>query len=503
MTIAPLRNIVIAGGGTAGWMAAAALARVLSNSTTKITLVESEEIGIVGVGEATIPPIKRFNAMLGIDEFDFLRHTQGTYKLGIEFVDWGREGERYIHPFGVYGSEIDGVKFHQVWLRLRAQGLNIAYEDLCLSIVAARNHRFTPPNPDPRSPLSTLDYAFHFDAGLYARYLRRYAEAHGVERREGQITRVTQRADDGFITALVMADGTEISGDFFVDCTGFRGLLIEETLHSGYEDWSHWLRCNSAVAVPSARTTPLLPYTRSTARAGGWQWRIPLQHRTGNGYVFCNDAVSDDEASATLLANLDGEALAAPRFLRFTTGRRKKAWVKNCVALGLASGFLEPLESTSIHLVQSGLSKLIALLPDSSHAAHERDEYNRLTALQWEYIRDFIILHYILNARRGSAFWERCAAMDIPATLRRKIDLFAGSGRMFRYDDELFTDANWSAVMLGQGLVPARLDPLAANHNVDHMIGLLTQMRDVFRQSAQQMPTHEGYIAQHCQGLSA
>jgi len=499
MTAAPLRNIVIAGGGTAGWMAAAALSRLKANGVTTITLVESDEIGTVGVGEATIPPIKNFNGLLGIDEHDFLRHTQGTYKLGIEFVAWGTEGERYIHPFGKYGADVEGIKFHHIWLRQRALGLNIPYEDLCLSIVAARANKFAPPNPDPRSPLSTLDYAFHFDAALYARYLRNYAEARGVLRHEGKIARVEQRADDGFITALRLEDGQLIEGDFFVDCSGFRGLLIEETLRAGYEDWSQWLPCDSAVAMPCGRTEPLLPYTRSTARAAGWQWRIPLQHRTGNGYVYCSDYISDDEAAATLRANLDGEVLGEPRQLRFTTGRRKSAWVKNCVSLGLASGFLEPLESTSIHLMQTGISKLLALLPDNSHPAHERDEYNRLAALQWETVRDFIILHYKLNARPG-AYWQHCAAMDVPATLKRKIELFRHAGRMFRYDDELFTDSNWSAVMLGQGLMPTSCDALADTQDAAHMAGLLTQMRDVFRQTAMQMPTHQAYIARMCQG---
>lgn len=497
MTAQPLRHIVIVGGGTAGWMTAAALARLGANGVTKVTLIESDDIGTVGVGEATIPPIKNFNGLLGLDERDFLRQTRGTYKLGIEFVDWGAEGTRYIHPFGTYGSDVEGIKFHHIWLRQRARGLDIPYEELCLSIVAARANRFAPPNPDPRSPLSTLDYAFHFDAGLYAHYLRQYAERRGVARHEGKIAQVHQHAETGFITGVTLAGDRRIDGDFFVDCSGFRGLLIEESLHAGYEDWAHWLPCDRAVAIPSAPTTPLLPYTRATARPAGWQWRIPLQHRTGNGHVYCSAAMSDDEAVALLTANLDGEALAPPRHLRFVTGRRKKAWVKNCVAIGLSCGFLEPLESTSIHLIQTGISKLLALLPDMSHPDHERAEYNRLTALQWETIRDFIILHYKLNARPG-AFWAQCAAAAIPATLQRKIDLFRHAGRMFRYDDELFTDANWSAVMIGQGLIPAHYDVLADTQDAAHMAGLLNQMRDVFRQTAHHMPSHEDYITKLC-----
>ena len=500
MSADPIRNIVIAGGGTAGWMAAAALARMQNNGVTKVTLIESEEIGIVGVGEATIPPIKIFNAMLGIDENEFLRATQGSFKLGIEFAGWQREGASYVHPFGAFGSDINGIKFHQIWLKLRAAGIPVPLSDLSLCIVAAKHNRFDRATGDPRSVLSQLDYAYHFDASLYAKFLRAYAEARGVGREEGKIARVEQRPEDGFIAALVMEDGRRIEGDLFLDCTGFRGLLIEQTLQSGYEDWSHWLPCNRAMAVPSERTAPLLPYTRSTARAAGWQWRIPLQHRTGNGYVYCSDYISDDAAAETLLANLDGKPLAEPRPLRFSTGMRKRAWVKNCVALGLASGFMEPLESTSIHLVQIGISKLLALFPDRNFAAHERDEYNRLTAIQWAQIRDFLILHYKQTARDGSDFWRYCANMSVPDTLTRKMELFGSTGRLFRYDDELFTDASWTAVMIGQGLIPERYDPLAdtvADRDIRDMVG---RMSDAFQQAARAMPTHEAYIARHCAG---
>ena len=500
MTAEPIRNIVIAGGGTAGWMAAAALSRLQANGVTTVTLVESEEIGIVGVGEATIPPIKTFNAMLGIDEDEFLKATQGSFKLGIEFVGWEREGEAYFHPFGAYGTDIEGVKFHQIWLKLRAQGIPVPISDLNLSAVAARHNRFDRPNGDPRAVLSQLDYAFHFDAGLYAKFLRTYSEVRGVVRKEGKIARVEQRAEDGFIAALVMEDGRRIDGDLFIDCTGFRGLLIEETLHAGYDDWSHWLPCNRAMAVPCARTEPLLPYTRSIARAAGWQWRIPLQHRTGNGHVYCSEFISDDEAAATLLTNLDGEALADPRPLRFTTGMRKRAWVKNCVALGLASGFMEPLESTSIHLVQIGISKLLALFPDRRFADHERDEYNRLTAIQWAQIRDFLILHYKQTARDASEFWRYCRSMAVPETLTRKIDLFRSAGRLFRYDDELFTDTNWTAVMIGQGLMPQRYDPLADSLDDRQIRSLVGQMGEAFQRSARQMPTHADFITRHCAG---
>jgi tryptophan 7-halogenase len=495
----PIGQVIVVGGGTAGWMAAAALARLQSNGVTKIMLIESEEIGIVGVGEATIPPIKTFNAMLGIDENEFLAKTQGSFKLGIEFDGWSRADEKYLHPFGAYGSDINGVKFHQLWMRLRALGMKIPLADLNLATVAAKHGRFDRPSQDRRSVLSAIDYAFHFDAGLYARFLRDYSETRGVVRREGKIVDVKQRGADGFIEAVMLEDGSRIDGDLFIDCSGFRGLLIEEAMHTGYEDWTQWLPCDRAFAVPSARTAPLLPYTRSSARSAGWQWRIPLQHRTGNGYVYCSDYISDDEAAATLLANLDGEALAEPRPLRFATGRRKLAWNKNVVSLGLASGFMEPLESTSIHMVQAGISKLLALFPDCGFAAHERDEYNRLTALQWEQTRDFLICHYKLNDRE-EPFWKRCAAMDVPESLTRKIELFRARGRLFRYEDELFSDASWTAVMMGQGLMPSGYDPLAETLDPREIGHMVEKMASMFDASARQMPDHSEFIARNCAG---
>lgn len=494
-----IRKIVIVGGGTAGWMAAAALSRLITNGVTTITLVESDEIGIVGVGEATIPPIKTFNAMIGIDEDEFVAATQGSFKLGIEFNGWQREGDAYLHPFGAYGSDIEGIKFHHFWTKIRQQGFPVPIGDFNLCTLAAQRNRFMRSDGNPASALSTIDYAFHFDAGLYAKFLRGIAEERGVVRQQGKITRVEQRAEDGFISALIMENGSRIDGELFIDCSGFRGLLIEETLKSGYEDWSEWLPCNSALAVPSVRTEPLLPYTRSTARAAGWQWRIPLQHRTGNGHVYCNKFISDDEAAAILLANLDGEALADPRQLRFVTGRRKQAWVKNCVSLGLASGFLEPLESTSIHLIQTGISKLLALFPDRNFHAHERDEYNRLSAIQWEQIRDFLILHYKLN-ERDEPFWKRCAAMPIPESLARKLSLFAERGRLFRYEDELFSDASWTAVMVGQGLMPKGYDPLVDTIDDRQMHQMLARMGKAFRDTADRMSPHADFIAHHCAG---
>ena len=499
MTRAPIRKVVIAGGGTAGWMAAAALSRLAGNGITTVELVESEEIGTVGVGEATIPPIKTFNAMLGIDEDEFVAATQGTFKLGIEFAGWHREGSAYIHPFGAYGADIEGVKFHQVWLALRAGGIPLPLDDFSLSTIAAQMGRFQRPDGNPRSALNQLDYAFHFDAGLYAAFLRRLAETRGVRRHEGRIAKVELHSESGFINGLHLECGSVIEGDLFIDCTGFRALLIGDALGSPYIDWSHWLPCDSAIAVPCTRTEPLYPYTRSTARKAGWQWRIPLQHRTGNGIVYSSNHMSEDEATDTLLSNLDGEATGDPRPLRFTTGMRAEPWRKNCVALGLASGFMEPLESTSIHLIQIGISKLLALFPDQSFPEHERAEYNRLTASQWAQIRDFLILHYKLNAR-SDRFWQECASMPIPDTLERKLGLFRSTARLFRYDDELFTDASWTAVMIGQGLLPEAHDPLAEALDPQEVRNLVARMADAFRRTARSMPTHAEYIARYCAG---
>jgi tryptophan 7-halogenase len=496
----PVRNVVIAGGGTAGWMAAAALSKMLPMPESSITLVESDDIGIVGVGEATIPPIKTFNAMLGIDEHEFVTATKGSFKLGIEFDGWQHEGEAYLHPFGPYGHDINGIKFHHFWLKLQKLGFDVPLNEFNMSAVAARHYRFDRPDRILGPVGSALDYAYHFDAGLYAKFLRSYSEARGVVRHEGKIEQVTQDPASGFITALVLENGTRIEGELFIDCTGFRALLIEQSLQTGYEDWSHWLPCDRALAVPTARREPLLPYTRSSARAAGWQWRIPLQHRTGNGLVYCSSQISDENAAAILMDHLDSEPLAEPRPLQFVTGRRKLAWNKNCVALGLAGGFLEPLESTSIHLIQAGISKLLALFPDKDFKAYERDEYNRLTASQWEHIRDFLILHYKLN-ERPEPFWQQCATMDVPDSLRRKIDLFAGRGRLFRYEDELFTDTNWTAVMVGQGLIPAGYDPLVDAVPDGPMKKLLAGIGQSFRQAADKMPTHADYIMRNCKGV--
>ncbi|HEX8485332.1 MAG TPA: tryptophan halogenase family protein [Sphingomonas sp.] len=497
-----IRQIVIVGGGTAGWMAAAALSRLCADGRVGITLVESDEIGTVGVGEATIPTLRTFNAMLGLDEDDFVRATQGTFKLGIEFVGWGRAGDRYLHPFGTAGRDLQAIRFHQFWLAMRQNPATAAaagvLDDYNLTARAAHLGRFARPDADPGTVLSTLGYAFHFDAGLYARYLRTYAEARGVTRVEGRVIDVRRGDVADRIAGITLDDGRAIDGELFVDCSGFRGLLIEQCLGAGYEDWSRWLPCDRAIAVPCASVEPPRPYTRATADAAGWRWRIPLQHRVGNGYVYASAHIDDGEAERALLAGLDGAPLADPRRLSFTAGRRKRAWVGNCVSIGLAAGFIEPLESTSIHLIQTGIARLLALFPDRGFGHAETDQYNRMTALEYEQVRDFIILHYKATERDDTPFWRRCRDMDVPDTLGTKMELFRSAGRVFRQDDDLFTLDSWVAVMLGQNIMPTRHDPLVDSLAADGRERFLAHLRDVVGRTARAMPTHAAFIAQHC-----
>ena len=488
------RTIAVIGGGTAGWMTAAALARIVG-AKCKITLVESAEIGIVGVGEATIPPIRSYNNILGLDEGEFLRATKATYKLGIEFRDWTRLAHSYFHPFGVHGATIEGRYFHQYWLKLRQLGDRTPLDAYSLCAVAAARNRAGPLSNDARSVMATLGTAFHFDAALYAQYLRNYAEKHGVVRLDRKVVDVALTGETGFIEAVIFEGGERIEADFFIDCTGFRGLLIEKALKAGYEDWTRWLPCDRAVAVPCESVEPLLPYTRSTARKAGWQWRIPLQHRIGNGLVYSSEHMSDDEAAETLLANLDGAPAAEPRFLRFATGMRKKFWIKNCLAIGLSSGFMEPLESTSIHLIQTGITKLLDLFPDRSFDSADIDEYNRLARLEFESIRDFLILHYHATERDDSPFWNYCRSMDIPESLSRRMALFRGRGRIPpRLIYDLFTDTSWIAVMLGQGVIPQAYEPLVDMHNVDDVKARLQAQKSLIDQAAGAMPTHADYV---------
>lgn len=492
-----LRNLLIVGGGSAGWMSAAAIAQA-TRGACAITLIESEEIGIVGVGEATIPPIRMFNQMLGIDETDFVRATQGSFKLGIEFVDWGRLGNRYFHPFGKYGVEFDTVPVHQFWLRARAEGDTTPWQDYSMAWAAARDDRFDHPTRDPRMIQSTFDYAYHFDASLYARFLRSYAEQRGVRRIEGRIASVARDPDTGDISAVQLADGRRFEAEFFVDCSGFRGLLIEEALKTGYDDWTHWLPCDRAVAVPCARTAPLTPYTRSTARAAGWQWRIPLQHRVGNGHVYSSRFMEDDAAEEVLLANLESEPLAPPRRLRFVTGRRRLHWNQNCVAIGLSSGFLEPLESTSIHLIQSGLARFLALFPGREPDPVSVAEYNRLTQVEFERVRDFIILHYHASTREDSALWRHTRAMDIPDALSYKLEQFSQAGNIVSDGLELFQNPSWLAVFIGQDVIPRRYAPLVDLRHSAEFSRYLESLRRTMRQAASVMPTHEQFIARTC-----
>lgn len=497
-------KVVIVGGGTAGWMAAAAMSALLDRRAIEIVLVESDEIGIVGVGEATIPPIRAFNAMVGINEDEFLAGTKATFKLGIEFVDWGELGERYFHPFGPHGQDFEGVHFHQLYLREAARRRHLAdISHWSMSAAAARLGRFARPGADARLPLSQLAYAFHFDAGLYARFLRGVAESKGVRRVEGKIVGVTRHGESGHVRTLALADGTTIEGELFVDCSGFRGLLIEQELATGYEDWSRWLPCDRAVAVPCQLAGPPDPFTRSTAREAGWQWRIPLQHRMGNGLVYSSAHLEPTAAEVLLRANLDGEMLAEPRHLSFTAGRRRLAWHANVVSLGLASGFVEPLESTSIHFIQSGIAKLIALFPDRGFDDAERDEYNRQMAEVFEDVRDFIILHYHATERSDSEFWNYCRTMTIPDSLAGKLELWRAKGRLFREGRELFGTASWVAVLLGQGLVPRQTEPAVDAIDAAMASDALDKMELSYRRMAESMPPHAEFVARACANAAA
>ena len=498
-----LRKIVIVGGGTAGWMAAAPLAQRLQRAGPggcDVVLVESPDIGTIGVGEATLPPIRAYNRTLGLDESEFVRRTQGSFKLGIEFRDWARVGHRFFHGFGDFGPAVDNRSAWQHWLRLSriVDGLP-GYEDWSTATVMARGHRFTPPAEGPPSAANAFSFAYHFDAGLYAAYLRDYAVERGVQRIEGLIVDVELRPQDGFVAAVKLADGRRIDGDLFIDCSGFRALLIGGAMQSPFEDWSALLPCNSAQAVPSERTEPLTPFTRSTAQAAGWQWRIPLQHRTGNGHVYCNHFISDDEAAATLLSGLDGRALGTPRQLRFTTGRRQAGWVKNVVAIGLAGGFLEPLESTSIQLIMDGVGRLIELFPDRQFRPHLAAEFNRRMARQYESIRDFIVLHYKLTERCDAELWRYCAAMPIPDTLAHQIELFRESGRVAVLDPDGFAEPSWVSLFLGLGLVPQSCDPFVDQVDPQALLQHFARLRQAIAQTVAGMPLHADYIRQHAQ----
>ncbi len=490
-------RVVVVGGGTAGWMTAAGLASMLGPTGLEITLIESEAIGVVGVGEATLPHIKQFNDTIGVDEAEFMAATSATFKLGIEFVNWGRKGDSYIHPFGEFGLPNDGVAFHQYWRKFAGQPGVGTLDEYSLPVIASRMGRFQPPSDDPRSVLSTYRYAYQFDALQYAPFMRRHAEACGVTRIEGKVVDVSLEPERGRVASLTMDDGRTIEGDLFIDCTGFFGLLIEKTLETGYDDWSEWLPADRAVAVPCKSAGPLLPYTRATAHGAGWSWRIPLQHRTGNGHVYSSQFLSDDGACDTLLDGLEGERLADPRFLRFVTGKRRKLWNRNVVAIGLSGGFLEPLESTSIYLIQEGITKLLELFPADQNCDVEITEYNCWMDLQFERIRDFLILHYNATERDDSDFWNHMSTMQVPDSLRDRLDLFRAHGHVSAYDHGLFLVPSWVAVLIGQRVIPdghdSRVSRQADADVQRHLAGLKSHMA----KAATSMEDHAAYLARN------
>ncbi|WP_338243489.1 tryptophan halogenase family protein [Aurantiacibacter hainanensis] len=501
----PIRKIVIVGGGTAGWMAAAAISKILGAFPgLSIQLVESEAIGTVGVGEATIPQILSFNNLLEIDENEFVRETHATYKLGIEFVDWLRPGHSYVHPFGKYGLDMLGIEFHHFWLRGRDLGERDKLDRYSIGTMAGKAGKFFWPQLDnPRSPLSKLSYAFQFDASRYARYLRRRAEQQGVLRREGKVVEVLQDGESGFVTAIKLEDGTQIEGELFIDCSGFRSLLLGQTLGVAFHDWSKWLPCDRAVAVPCTLAGDRQPLTRSTARSAGWQWRIPLQHRIGNGHVYSSAHMKEDEATELLLANLDGTPFADPNQLRFTAGYRERMWEKNVVALGLAAGFLEPLESTAIHLVQSSIARLMAYFPTTAFGEQEIAQFNRATIREYVDIRDFLVLHYKATEREDSEFWRYCKHLDPPDGLSEKLAVYQGSGRVIREHEELFTETSWLSVMAGQGIEAKGHHPVAMLLDEAETRERLGHIRQVLAQAVSQMPSQDEFLAQQGSAIPA
>ncbi len=494
--MATAQRVVIVGGGTAGWMAAAGLAKMVSHRCD-ITLIESAEIGTVGVGEATLPQVKDFNDRLGLNEAEFMRRTNATFKLGIEFVDWGKTGNRYIHPFGAFGQPHGGLDFIHHWTRANALGDAAPLESYSYAISAAYARRFDFPSEDQKSLKSTYAYAYHFDAGLYAAYLREFAEANGIRRVEGKIVDVRVDATSGNITEVVLQSGQSVAGDLFLDCSGFRALLAEGALKAGWEDWSSWLPCDRAWAVPCDRVEDPLPYTRATALEAGWQWRIALQHRTGNGYVFSSAFISEDAAAARLMGNLDGKPQAEPKLLKFTTGRRKTSWVNNCVAIGLASGFLEPLESTSIYLAQIAVTNLLQLFPDRTVDPRLRAAFNRLVDVEYDRVRDFLILHYHANTRDG-ALWAHVRNMTVPDTLNARLEQFLHRGYIQKYKDGLFSPASWLAVYAGQDILPRGHDRMADALPRADLKAWLDDLENRIRLNVGEMPSHEDFIRGYC-----
>jgi tryptophan halogenase len=490
----PVRRVVIAGGGTAGWMTAACLGKTLGKGLD-IRLVESDEIGTVGVGEATIPTLLTFNTLAGIDEQEFMAETQAVFKLGIRFEGWRDVGEDYIHSFGTTGTDHWTAGFQHFWLKGRDRRLARRYGEYCLELRAAEENRFA------HLPRAGMNYAFHLDATAYARYLRKHSERFGVRRIEGKIADVVRHAD-GDIAALKLADGSLLEGDLFIDCTGMRGLLIGDTLGVKLEDWSHWLPCDRAIALQTASVQPAIPYVRAIAHPFGWQWQIPLQHRVGNGIVYSSRHASDEQALAALQANIHGEALTKPRVIPFKPCQRETVWERNCVAIGLSSGFLEPLESTSIHLIQRGIIRLLQCFPNEGVRQADVDEYNQQTRQEMEHIRDFIILHYKVTNRADSEFWNTCRTMDVPASLQHRIDMFRESGRVFRIPNELFAENSWIQVMLGQGITPSQHHPIADLMDDVELNRFLEEIRTRVERTVAQLPPHAEYVARYCEGAA-
>ena len=493
-----VQRVVVAGGGTAGWMAAAAFCKVFKKENVEVVLIESESIPPVGVGEATIPLLQTFHHMLEIDDNDFVKKTQGTFKLGIEFNDWGHIGESYIHAFGPVGHDFDSIPFYHLWWKAYSEGYAKDIDEYTINCKAAYNKKFMRSDQSAGdSPLSNISYAYHFDAALYAKYLRNYAEARGLQRIEGKIKDVTQ-ADNGNIASLLLESGQRVDGDFFIDCTGFKALLIGKTLGVPYFDWSDMLPCDSAWAVPCEKIEEPIPYTRATARDAGWQWRIPLQHRTGNGHVYSSQYTSHEDALDLLLENLDGKPLAEPKPIRFTTGKRKEMWAKNCLSLGLASGFMEPLESTSIHLIQSSIIRILNFWPDKQFDQATIDEFNQQADFEFEKIRDFLVLHYHATRRDDTDFWNYVRTMKIPDSLQRKIDIFKANGRIYRDSSEMFNDLSWMEVFYGQGIRPTGVHPLVSHLDDAVLKKRIQHIDQVIASSVNVMPTHQSFIERHC-----
>ncbi|NJC33039.1 tryptophan halogenase [Sphingomonas jejuensis] len=484
-------RVVVAGGGTAGWMTAAAIARTMGR-TVQVTLVESEAIGTVGVGESTIPPLIAFNRLLGINEAEFMRETQATFKLGILFDDWKQLGHSYFHSFGLTGRDHWSAGFQHFWLSGLERGHDAPYDEYCLELVAALEGRFG------HLPGDQANYAYQLDSARYAGFLRRMAEGDGTVRVEGRITAVELDGESGDIAALMLDGGRRIDGDLFIDCTGFRALLIDGALHAGFDDWTHYLPCDAAIAVQTESLAPPVPYTRAMAHDAGWQWRIPLQHRTGNGIVYCTRYLDHEAALARLLGNIEGPTLTEPNRLRFVTGARRRQWHRNCVAIGLSGGFMEPLESTSIHLIQRAVLRLIRMFPTDGISARDVAEFNDQQMVDMVQIRDFLVLHYKATERRDSAFWRQCADMDVPDTLTQKIELFRETGRVFRRNEELFGENSWVQVMMGQGIVPRSHHPIAEKLSDDELARLLSTLRETVRKSVAGMPNHAAYVASYC-----